>query len=167
MTPPSPCLRTCVARVRELPVGWSPTISSCPARWAGVIVPASRSPQLGAAVVVHELAEELELDDEEPLDDEPPDEEPPNEVLVSEAVGPACGVPESQAAAVVRASTASPARRTRAWRGGCSVTARTYPAGRAPTKPRRIRDESAPGARASLWQDRDMAIPVVLDVDTG
>jgi pyrimidine-specific ribonucleoside hydrolase len=34
-------------------------------------------------------------------------------------------------------------------------------------QPRRNRDETAREARGPLWQDRGMAIPVVLDVDTG
>ena len=45
------------------------------------------------------------------------------------ASAPVPGAPESHAAVVVRASAASPVRTTRAWRAGCSVTARTYPAG--------------------------------------
>lgn len=46
------------------------------------------------------------------------DEELLDEVLESVAVEAAPGVPESQEAVVVRASAASPVRRTRAWRAG-------------------------------------------------
>lgn len=118
---------------------------------------ASWSPHEGAGVVVVELGE---LDDELVLEGvEDAEGELPAEV-VSDAVEPAPGVPDSQAAVAARASAAMAVRRRRGWRRGCSVTDRTYPAAHAATKPPTEPSDV-------LWQDRAMAIPVVLDVDTG
>src|SRR6476661_2204127 len=46
MTPPRCCDPTWAASRVELPLGWSPTMSSCPARCDGVMAAASRWPQL-------------------------------------------------------------------------------------------------------------------------
>jgi hypothetical protein len=82
-------------------------------------------------VVVDELDElELELGELEPDDAEVVADE-----VLADPVEPAPGDPASHAAVAARASVASPVRTMRAWRRGCSVTARTYPAGPPRTKP--------------------------------
>lgn len=67
-TPPRCCERACVAMRLVLSSLWRPTMSSWPARWAGVMAAASRSPQdsTGVAVVVvgGVVVDGLVMDDE-------------------------------------------------------------------------------------------------------
>ena len=88
--------------------------------------------------MVVELEEELEADEVDEVDEldelDGAEDELPATLVLSVEDEPPPGAPV-QAAVAVRASAASPVRRTRAWRAGCSVTARTYLAVERPTKP--------------------------------
>jgi hypothetical protein len=87
-------------------------MSSCPARCGAVSAVASRSPQVGAGVVVVVVVDEEELGE---AGGEPVLE---GRDVAAVLVGAVSGGPESQAAVAAIDTAARPARARRAWRAG-------------------------------------------------
>jgi hypothetical protein len=87
-------------------------MSSCPARCGAVSAVASRSPQVGAGVVVVVVVDEEELGE---AGGEPVVE---GRDVAAVLVGAVSGRPESQAAVAAIDTAARPARARRAWRAG-------------------------------------------------